>query len=88
MHREDTEFDQDSTGYQGKKFRAFRYPKLVSSLILFGSWPSVTFYVKVYNPCCSEGSSKAPEAYAHMCNVGLRCLCVRVSIPGEWGGSY
>lgn len=71
MHTEDTGFDQDSTGYKGKKIRAFRHPKLVSGIILFGSWPSVTFYVKSYNPCCSEGSSKAPEAYAHMCTVGL-----------------
>lgn len=71
-----------------EKIRAFRHPKPVSGIILFGSWPSATFYVKGYNPCCSEGSSKAPEACAHMYNGELQCLCVHVSIPRERGGSY
>lgn len=68
-----------------KKIRTFRHPKPVSGIILFGSWPSATFYVRGYNPCCSEGSSKAPEACAHMCNGELQGLCVHVPIPRERG---
>lgn len=70
MHTEDTEFDKIPQDIMGEK-KSFQTSKLVSSIILFGSWPSVTFHVQGYNPCCSQGGSKAPEAYADMCNVGL-----------------